>query len=111
VVGSAAQDEGGGEGDEERPLGHEYEGKLGFVVYDDQGRGLLQSAAAPLGALDALLALRAADGTTAGAASTLLDAGGPARRLPHGADGGRRLAPLPVARRTRRPMDPGRRAR
>ncbi|WP_297365453.1 ATP-binding protein [Thauera sp.] len=77
VLGSAAQDgsEGGGDGDEERPLGHEYEGKLGFVVYDDRGGALLQSAAAPLGALDTLLALRPAGAFAAGAPPTLADAG------------------------------------
>ena len=46
------------DGDEALALGHEYEGKLGFVVVDEQGRVLLQSAAAPLGALDMLLAAR-----------------------------------------------------
>lgn len=50
------------DGEEALALGHEYEGKLGFVVVDDQGRALLQSAAAPLGALDLLLAARSGGG-------------------------------------------------
>lgn len=60
-LGVAAGKETGAEredGDEALALGHEYEGKLGFVVVDEQGRVLLQSAAAPLGALDMLLAAR-----------------------------------------------------
>lgn len=60
-LGAAAGKETGAEredGDEALALGHEYEGKLGFVVVDEQGRVLLQSAAAPLGALDMLLAAR-----------------------------------------------------
>ena len=35
--------------DEGRPPGHKYESKLGFVVFDAQGRSLLKSASAPVG--------------------------------------------------------------
>ncbi|MCL7461570.1 ATP-binding protein [Pseudomonas sp. NW5] len=35
--------------------GHKYESKLGFVVFDDDGKGLLQSAGAPLEALGRLV--------------------------------------------------------
>ena len=52
VVGSAMASED----DEAHPQGHEYESKLGFVVLDDAGNSLLQSASAPVGALERLLA-------------------------------------------------------
>ena len=59
VVGTAAAGEGEGagvgEGDEARLQGHEYESKLGFVVFDDQGDSLLRSASAPVAALERLL--------------------------------------------------------
>ncbi len=60
-LGAAAGEETDAEredGDEALALGHEYEGKLGFVVVDDHGVPLLQSAVSPLGALDMLLPVR-----------------------------------------------------
>jgi two-component system sensor histidine kinase QseC len=45
--------------DEASNRGHPYESKLGFQVFDGQGRALLQSASAPLGALDRLTGDRA----------------------------------------------------
>lgn len=63
-------------GDEEaRPFGHEYESKLGFVVLDDAGNSLLQSASAPVGALDRLRAGLARTGEGAAAAGTLASVG------------------------------------
>ncbi len=41
--------------DEGRPPGHKYESKLGFVVFDAQGRSLLKSASAPVGVLAQLV--------------------------------------------------------
>lgn len=67
----AAAEAGREDVDEARALGHEYEGKLGFVVYDELGQVLLQSAAAPLGALEQLLAARSGSA----AAAALVEAG------------------------------------
>ncbi|AVR90231.1 ATP-binding protein [Thauera aromatica] len=59
-------------------VGHEYESKLGFVIYDEHGQALLQSASAPAAALDALDALvqrrppAAADAATADRAAAPL---------------------------------------
>src|SRR5690606_18728475 len=56
VVGTSTQGASEADDEEARPLGHEYESKLGFVVLDDAGNSLLQSASAPVGALERLLA-------------------------------------------------------
>ena len=56
VVGTSTQGVDEADDEEARPLGHEYESKLGFVVLDDAGNSLLQSASAPVGALERLLA-------------------------------------------------------
>lgn len=52
----------GGDGDEAHALGHKYESKLAFMVIDQDGKRLLQSARAPIGALQPLLAHNAAAG-------------------------------------------------
>lgn len=54
---NGAADEGDGDAPA-RAVGHEYESKLGFVVYDEHGQALLQSASAPAAALDALVQRR-----------------------------------------------------
>ena len=48
------------------PLGHEYENKLAFAVYDSNGAPLLGSASAPPGRLEALLGPTADGGTRGG---------------------------------------------
>ncbi len=55
--------------------GHKYESKLGFVVFDAQGRSLLQSASAPVGALGRLVveAHRGASELGAATGSALAD--------------------------------------
>jgi two-component system sensor histidine kinase QseC len=75
VLGTGAP--GGDEADDEkaRPLGHEYESKLGFVVLDDAGNSLLQSASAPVGALERLLAALPRTAEAGGSSGALASVG------------------------------------
>ena len=75
VVGTGTQGADEADDEEARPLGHEYESKLGFVVLDDAGNSLLQSASAPVGALERLLAELPRTGELAGASGGLASVG------------------------------------
>ena len=75
VLGTGAQGADEADEDEARPLGHEYESKLGFVVLDDAGHSLLQSASAPVGALERLLAELVRTGEATGAPGALASVG------------------------------------
>ena len=75
VVGTSTQAASEADVEEARPLGHEYESKLGFVVLDDAGNSLLQSASAPVGALERLLAELPRTGEVAGASGGLASVG------------------------------------
>lgn len=75
VVGTSTQGADEADDEEARPLGHEYESKLGFVVLDDAGNSLLQSASAPVGALERLLAELARTGEAGGASGALASVG------------------------------------
>ena len=75
VVGTSTQGASEADDEEARPLGHEYESKLGFVVLDDAGNSLLQSASAPVGALERLLAELPRTAEAAGASGGLASVG------------------------------------
>ena len=75
VVGTSTQGASEADVEEARPLGHEYESKLGFVVLDDAGNSLLQSASAPVGARERLLAELPRTGELAGASGGLASVG------------------------------------
>ena len=100
VVGTSTQGADEADDEEARPLGHEYESKLGFVVLDDAGNSLLQSASAPVGALERLLAELPRTAEAAGASGMLASVG--ARRAGYHtvrmADGDWRLFVLQDAR-------------
>ncbi len=75
VVGTGTPGVDEADDEEARPLGHEYESKLGFVVLDDAGNSLLQSASAPGGALERLLAELPRTAEAAGVSGMLASVG------------------------------------